>query len=85
VRWGKGDLDGAIQDYDEAIRLRPDAADAFYKRGVARKASASKSGEKAMYAAAIADYQRYLDLGGGARDGRQSETEQIIRELEKKL
>jgi hypothetical protein len=35
--------------------------------------------------AAIADYQKYLDLGGGLRFGDQSETEEIIRELQKEL
>ena len=32
-------------------------------------------------AAAIADFQKYLDLGGGERDGDTEEVEQMIREL----
>ncbi len=32
----KGDLDGALADYDQAIRLKPDFAEAFNGRGVAR-------------------------------------------------
>jgi tetratricopeptide (TPR) repeat protein len=37
ARSGKGDLEGAIADYDEAIRLKPDYAAAFYNRGTARR------------------------------------------------
>ena len=32
----KGDLEGALQDYDQAIRLKPDHAGAFYNRGLSR-------------------------------------------------
>ena len=32
----KGDLERAIQDYDQAIKLNPNEADAFYYRGIAR-------------------------------------------------
>jgi hypothetical protein len=31
--------------------------------------------------AAIADFQRYLDLGGGRKDGEQAEVEQAILDL----
>ena len=36
-RQDKGDLDGAIEDYSEAIRLKPDYAIAFLSRGTARR------------------------------------------------
>jgi tetratricopeptide (TPR) repeat protein len=85
AREAKGDLDGAMKDFDEVIRLRPDHAVAFFNRGIAHHKSASSSGEKPKYKAAIADYQKYLHLGGGMRDGRQSEIEQVIRDLEQKL
>ncbi|MCZ6624588.1 MAG: tetratricopeptide repeat protein [Deltaproteobacteria bacterium] len=36
ARKAKGDLNGALKDYGEAIRLNPDDADAYYNRGIAR-------------------------------------------------
>ncbi|GAB4573120.1 MAG: hypothetical protein Kow0077_14530 [Anaerolineae bacterium] len=70
----RGDYDAAIADYTEAIRCRPDYIDAFYNRGLSRR-------KKGDYRDAIDDYQRYLDLGGGIRDGDQAQVEQTIREL----
>jgi tetratricopeptide (TPR) repeat protein len=78
ARRAKGDLHGAIQDYSDAIRLKPNFADPFYNRGVARRDNGDLEG-------AIQDYQKYLDLGGGLRDGDQSEVEETIRALRKKL
>lgn len=74
----KRDIEGALQDYNDAIRLKPDYARAFYNRALIFR-------DKADYEAAIADFQRYLDSGGGKRDGDQSEVEQMIRDLRKKL
>jgi hypothetical protein len=37
ARIKKGDLDGAIEDYTERIRLKPDYADAYLGRGLARR------------------------------------------------
>jgi tetratricopeptide (TPR) repeat protein len=85
ARMGKDDLDGAIRDYGEAIRLKPDYYRAFVNRAIARQIIASNSEEKSMYKDAIADYQAYLDLGGGFRNGDQSEIEKIIRGLQQKL
>jgi tetratricopeptide (TPR) repeat protein len=41
----KGDLDGALRDFNEAIRLKPDFAEAFYNRGVcaARKVTSRRA------------------------------------------
>ena len=33
----KGDLEGALQDYNQAIRLKPNFADAFVCRGIVRR------------------------------------------------
>jgi tetratricopeptide (TPR) repeat protein len=41
ARSDKGDLDGAIKDYAEAIRLKPDFALAYYNRGLARHKKAT--------------------------------------------
>ena len=110
ARYAKGDLDRALTDHTEAIRLKPDFVSAYYNRGIARRAKGDLDGAltdyteavrlksdyyKAYYNRAlllerkgqpdraIVDYQRYLDLGGGDRDGDQAEVEQIIRDLKK--
>jgi tetratricopeptide (TPR) repeat protein len=80
ARDAKGDLDGAFKDYAEAIRLKPDFANAYYNRGLARRAKSDPASTKG----AIADFQKYLDLGGGIRDGDQAEVEQFIRDLKNK-
>jgi hypothetical protein len=61
-----------------SIRLKPDFPSAFYSRAQVWK-------QKDQFAAAIADYRKYLDLGGGVQNGHAEEVEQMIRELEKKL
>ena len=50
-----GDYVGAIADYTIAIRLKPDAANAYYNRGLAK----SNLGQ---YFAAIADYTQTIKL-----------------------
>ena len=62
ARSDKGDLAGAIEDYNEAIRLSPDDADAYLNRGILWEEN------KEDYHSAIADYQRYLDLGGERKE-----------------
>jgi tetratricopeptide (TPR) repeat protein len=57
----KGDLKGAIADYDQAIRLKSDDAAAYYKRGNAR----FKVGDKEK---AIADYDQAIKLNPGYSD-----------------
>jgi len=76
ARRAKGDLDGALTDFTEAIRLDPDYANAYYNRAALLRSK----GQPEM---AIVDYQKYLDLGGGVRDGDQAKVEQIIRDLKK--
>ena len=64
-------------DYDAALRLNPDMANAYKNRGLLWEKQANKQ-------AAIADLQRYLDLGGGKRNGDQSVVEAHIRRLKGK-
>ena len=78
TRHDKGDLDGALLDYNEAIRLKPDNANTFYDR-------ADLWRKKNQFTAAISDFQKYLDLGGGQRNGDTDEVEQTIRNLSKSL
>jgi tetratricopeptide (TPR) repeat protein len=51
----KGDLDGAIADYNKAIELKPDLAVAYYNRGTAKRAKGDLDG-------AIADYNKGIEL-----------------------
>ena len=56
ARWSKGDVEGALQDYNEAIRLKPDYASAFYNRNLARGAKGDAKG-------ALQDYNEAIRLG----------------------
>jgi tetratricopeptide (TPR) repeat protein len=53
ARRKKGDLNGAIKDSAEAIRLKPDFALAYYNRGVARSDKGDLDGAIKDYAEAI--------------------------------
>ena len=50
-----GDHSGAISDYTQAIRMKPNLADAYYNRGVAK-------GNLEQYRDAIADYDKAIHL-----------------------
>lgn len=65
----------ALADLDEAIRLQPDHASFYNNRGAIWQAIGSKD-------KAIADYQKYLDLGGGKLHGNQQQVEQLIARLQ---
>ena len=44
MRGAQGDLEAALQDYSEAIRLDPGLAEAFMNRSVARKSAGDMEG-----------------------------------------
>ena len=62
----KAGLDGAIADYTKAIELKPDYADAYYHRGLAKQAKCSFGGfvwtERGELDEAIADYTKAIEL-----------------------
>ena len=53
--YSKGDLDDAISHFDEAIRIRPNLAEAWYNRGIAK-------GMKGEYDKAIADFDEAIRI-----------------------
>ena len=55
TKYSLGDYKGAITDYTQAIRLKPDYATAYYNRGVAK-------GDLGQHFAAIADYDIAIRL-----------------------
>jgi tetratricopeptide (TPR) repeat protein len=55
TRYLKGDLDGAIEDYDKALVADPVAAEVYVKRGGARRAKGDLNG-------AIDDFNQAYDL-----------------------
>ena len=55
AKWRKGDLDGAIADYNRAVELNPKDTAAYYNRGVAKQTRGDLDG-------AFADYNRTLEL-----------------------
>jgi tetratricopeptide (TPR) repeat protein len=56
VRSAKGDLEGALKDYDEAVRLAPGDALALNNRASARQAKGDAKG-------ALEDYSEAIRLG----------------------
>jgi tetratricopeptide (TPR) repeat protein len=75
AHYDKGNLDAALKDFNEAIRLKPDDdTKAYHNRALIWRQRANRK-------AAIADFQKYLDLGGGIESGKQADVKKIIRDL----
>lgn len=55
TRQARGDFDGAVSDYNQALGLDPKDAQSYYRRGLARQAKNDWNG-------ALADYTQVLDL-----------------------
>jgi tetratricopeptide (TPR) repeat protein len=72
------DDERALRDYNEALRLKPEFIDALYSRGRVLQ-------RKSLFRAAIADFQKYLDLRGGELNGNHAKVEKIIRDLREEL
>ena len=49
----KGDMEGAIADHTKAIELKPDFANAYHSRGIAKQAKGDMDGAFADYTSAI--------------------------------
>jgi tetratricopeptide (TPR) repeat protein len=54
-RFGKNDIVGAINEYDQAIRIDPKLAEAYFNRGKAKRAGGDLDG-------AIADYETMAEI-----------------------
>jgi len=70
-----GNLDAAIADYTQAIQLKPDYHEAFYNRALLYR----QMGRRDL---AIADLRKYLEVGGGEKDGDTEKVEKLIRDME---
>lgn len=57
----KGDLEGALRDFNEAIRIDPSAGDGWYNRGVIYR-------KKGLRDLAIADFRRALRINPNDTD-----------------
>jgi serine/threonine protein kinase/Flp pilus assembly protein TadD len=69
----KHDIDGAIADYTEAIRLNPQFIDAYYWRGIAKRSKKDSDGAIADYTEAIRLNPQFIDAyysRGIARDAK---------------
>jgi tetratricopeptide (TPR) repeat protein len=55
ARFSRGDIEGALSDYNQALQLNPRYSDALLNRGKARRAIGDLEG-------AIEDYERAIDL-----------------------
>ncbi len=73
-----GDFDGALKDYSELIRLLPNDPNFYGNRALVLE-------KINRYSEVIRDLQKYLALGGGRRNGDQTEIEELIDKLSKQL
>jgi tetratricopeptide (TPR) repeat protein len=55
VKRGKGDMDGALADFNKAIELNPSLAQPYYNRGNVKAENNDLNG-------AIADYTKTIEL-----------------------
>lgn len=56
-KYSSGDFSGALRDFSKAIKLKPDFAEAYHRRGNARMSGYNPNTE-----AAIADYSKSIEL-----------------------
>lgn len=73
----KGDLVGAIDDYDQALLVSPDHVDTYYERGLAYQLLRDQE----SLTSAVEDFQKYLALGGGIQNLNEAEIQQRIFEI----
>ena len=59
---GKGDVDGAIAEYREALRLKPDFAEAHYNLGIALNHKGDWDGAMAEYREALHLKRDYAEV-----------------------
>ncbi len=78
LRIRKGDIEKALSDYEEAIRLKPDFAHAYFNRALFWEMNKK-------FSSAVADYEKYVELGGGKQDDSQKAVKEKIKKLKSGL
>ena len=88
----QGDLEGAIQDFEQALQINPEFADAYYKRGLARFDLGDCQSAIADYSQALQVNPEHLDsylgrslayLAQGNAQGSLEEAQQVSTGLRK--
>ncbi|HEX2621390.1 MAG TPA: tetratricopeptide repeat protein [Phototrophicaceae bacterium] len=81
VSYLRGEMLKAIADFNEFIRFCPNNPDGYLNRARAHERRRNRT----SWRLAMEDYQKYLDLGGGERDGTQQDMERKIRDLRRRV
>lgn len=73
-----GKLDDALGIYNKVLRYDPKNIDIYYNRGTVYRS-------RGNLRKAIADFRKYIELGGEKHNGEQDQVERWIRELQAQL
>ena len=81
----KKKYDKAIDDYNQAIKINPDLANAYYRRGLAKKENLAKKGKNIDLNEIKLDFEEYLKLTIDENDNGAKYANDYIEELKEKI